>query len=228
MKVIEKEAETENIKAKIDAQKVAEVAKIHATVSVLEKKAQQKIQTVQDQILVAKQQALADAEFYKRQKLAESNSMMLTPEYIMNEVFKELRHQPKLFFGDSLLEFFNTQLLNSALFFATLNIKGFPTVIIMLIIGGGIFESIIYVLVSLIIVFEDRKLYFFLLGLIIIGQVIEAICIWKESFQSLRKKEEKYSGAACWCFGIALKLLWYSNKSALIAVILFGYQWPFL
>merc|ERR1719153_165231 len=79
-KVIEKDAETERKKAVIEAEKEAQVAKIKYEQNILEKEAMQKMETINDQMHVAKEKSKADAEFYKIQKQAESNTLLLSEE----------------------------------------------------------------------------------------------------------------------------------------------------
>lgn len=42
---------------------------------------------------VARQKALADAAFYKTERLAQANQLKFTPEYIQAETYKALRDQ---------------------------------------------------------------------------------------------------------------------------------------
>merc|ERR1719209_1054732 len=67
-KVIEKDAETARKKAVIEAEKEAQVAKIKYEQNILEKEAMQKMETINDQMHVAKEKSKTDAEFYKIQK----------------------------------------------------------------------------------------------------------------------------------------------------------------
>jgi erlin len=77
-RVIEKEAETERMRAMIAAEKQAEVSKIQSEKELTEKLAFQRVQAIEDRMYSAKQKALADAQFYKQQKLAEANQLKLT------------------------------------------------------------------------------------------------------------------------------------------------------
>ncbi|KAK7933491.1 hypothetical protein WMY93_004387 [Mugilogobius chulae] len=72
-KVVEKEAETERIKAVIEAEKVAQVAEIKFGQKVMEKETEKKISEIEDSAFLARQKAKADAEFYTAQKTAEAN-----------------------------------------------------------------------------------------------------------------------------------------------------------
>merc|ERR1712212_1172334 len=66
-KVIEKDAETERKKAVIEAEKEAHVAKIKYEQNILERESMQKIESITDQMHLAKEKSRADAEFYKIQ-----------------------------------------------------------------------------------------------------------------------------------------------------------------
>lgn len=98
-KVIEKDAETERKKAVIEAEKEAQVAKIRHEQNILEKESLQTMEAINDQVRrtlpylvlhcnamsqvhLAKEKSRADAEFYKIQKAAESNALLLTKEYL--------------------------------------------------------------------------------------------------------------------------------------------------
>jgi len=65
-KVIEKEAETERIRSKIEAQKIAEVAKINMEKEVSIKIANQKIQSIEDQMKADSMRTSTDSDFYKK------------------------------------------------------------------------------------------------------------------------------------------------------------------
>merc|ERR1719481_585191 len=81
-KVIEKDAETDRKKAIIEAEKESMVAKIKYDQNILEKESQQKIETLTDQMHLAKEKSKTDAEYYKIQKQAEANRLLLTQEYL--------------------------------------------------------------------------------------------------------------------------------------------------
>ena len=81
-RVIEKDAETERKKAVIEAEKEAQVAKIKYEQNILEKESLQKMETINDEVHLAKERSRADAEFYKIQKQAEANRLLLTKEYL--------------------------------------------------------------------------------------------------------------------------------------------------
>ncbi|MEQ2265663.1 hypothetical protein XENORESO_010752 [Xenotaenia resolanae] len=74
-KVVEKEAETERIKAVIEAEKVAQVAEIKFGQKVMEKETEKKISEIEDNAFLARQKARADADFYTALRAAEANKV---------------------------------------------------------------------------------------------------------------------------------------------------------
>ncbi|XP_077106859.1 erlin-1-like isoform X3 [Ranitomeya variabilis] len=98
-KVVEKEAETERKKAVIEAEKVAQVAKIQFQQKVMEKETEKRISEIEDSAFLAREKARADAEYYTAYKLAESNKMKLTPEYLELMKFQAISANNKIYFG---------------------------------------------------------------------------------------------------------------------------------
>jgi len=98
-KVVEKEAETERKKAVIEAEKEAHVAKIQYERMIMEKESNQKIAEIEDAIHLAREKAKSDAEFYRIQKQAEANTLLLTPEYLELQKYSSLTNNQKVFFG---------------------------------------------------------------------------------------------------------------------------------
>merc|ERR1712141_858991 len=98
-KVVEKEAETERKKAVIEAEKEAHVAKIQYERMIMEKESNQKIAEIEDSIHLAREKAKSDAEFYRVQKQAEANKLLLTPEYIEMKRIESLSNNQKVYFG---------------------------------------------------------------------------------------------------------------------------------
>uniref|UniRef100_T1IWX3 Band 7 domain-containing protein n=1 Tax=Strigamia maritima TaxID=126957 RepID=T1IWX3_STRMM len=72
-KVVEKDAETERKKAIIEAEKVAQVAKIQFDQKIMEKESLKKMSEIEDQMHLAREQQHANAEFYTKKKLADAN-----------------------------------------------------------------------------------------------------------------------------------------------------------
>merc|ERR1719516_957177 len=105
-KVIEKDAETERKKAVIEAEKEAQVAKIKYEQNILEKEAMQKMETINDQMHVAKEKSKTDAEFYKIQKVAEANRLLLTNEYLDLKKIEAMSVNNKVYFGPDIPNMF--------------------------------------------------------------------------------------------------------------------------
>jgi len=105
-KVVEKEAETERKKAVIEAEKEAYVAKIQYDRKIMEKESNQKIAEIEDSIHLARERAKSDAEFYRVQKQAEANALLLTKEYLELEKYSSLTNNQKVFFGPDIPSMF--------------------------------------------------------------------------------------------------------------------------
>uniref|UniRef100_A0A3B3WZB1 Band 7 domain-containing protein n=1 Tax=Poecilia mexicana TaxID=48701 RepID=A0A3B3WZB1_9TELE len=105
-KVVEKEAETERIKAVIEAEKVAQVAEIKFGQKVMEKETEKKISEIEDDAFLARQKAKADAEFYTALRAAEANKLKLTPEYLQLMKYKAIAANSKIYFGNDIPQMF--------------------------------------------------------------------------------------------------------------------------
>ncbi|XP_052533851.1 erlin-1 [Tympanuchus pallidicinctus] len=101
-KVVEKEAETDRKKALIEAEKTAQVARIHYQQKIMEKETEKRISEIEDAAFLAREKAKADAEYYTAQKLADSNKLKLTPEYLELMKYQAIAANSKLYFGDSI------------------------------------------------------------------------------------------------------------------------------
>ncbi|XP_044731971.1 erlin-2-like isoform X1 [Chrysoperla carnea] len=105
-KVVEKDAETERKKAIIEAEKVAQVAKIQYEQKVMEKESLQRIALIEDEMHLARQNSRTDAEFYQAQRHAEANQLLLTPEYLELRKYETLAQNSKIYFGNSIPNMF--------------------------------------------------------------------------------------------------------------------------
>eukprot|EP00455_Lapot_gusevi_P013290 TRINITY_DN16445_c0_g2_i1.p2 TRINITY_DN16445_c0_g2~~TRINITY_DN16445_c0_g2_i1.p2 ORF type:complete len:340 (-),score=91.14 TRINITY_DN16445_c0_g2_i1:1102-2121(-) len=101
-KVVEKEAETERLKATIEATKTADVSKINMDRELLVKKARQKIELIEDQMHLDRQKKRAESALYKQKRVSEANELKLSSGFIQLETFRLLESRPKVFFGKSL------------------------------------------------------------------------------------------------------------------------------
>merc|ERR1719402_1106079 len=105
-KVVEKDAETERKKAVIEAEKEAQVARIHYERKINEKESLQKMELIDDSIHLAKEKGRTDAEFYKVQKQAEANRLLLTQEYLELKRIEAMSSNNKVYFGPDIPNMF--------------------------------------------------------------------------------------------------------------------------
>eukprot|EP00794_Sanderia_malayensis_P012941 gene12941-14273_t len=105
-KVVEKEAETDRKKAVIEAEKIATVAQIQYKQKIMEKQSQQQMSQIEDNTHVAKEKALADAQFYKASKEAEANKLKLTQEYLEYLRIQAIASNNKVYYGSDIPNMF--------------------------------------------------------------------------------------------------------------------------
>ncbi|XP_060602832.1 LOW QUALITY PROTEIN: erlin-1-like [Ruditapes philippinarum] len=105
-RVIEKEAETDRKKAIIEAEKNASVAKIEWEQKVMEKESEKRMSQIEDLTHLAKEKARADANFYRVQREAEANKMILTPMYLEMLKQRALSENTKIYFGNNIPDIF--------------------------------------------------------------------------------------------------------------------------
>merc|ERR1719318_1246575 len=105
-KVIEKDAETERKKAVIEAEKESMVAKIRYEQNILEKESFATMEKITDSIHLAKEHTKTDAEFYKIQKQAEANRLLLTPEFLELKKIEAISNNNKVYFGPDIPNMF--------------------------------------------------------------------------------------------------------------------------
>ncbi|XP_064623493.1 erlin-2-B-like [Lineus longissimus] len=105
-KVVEKEAETERKKAVIEAEKAAQVSKIQWGQKIMEKESQRKISEIEDMTHLAKEKAMADAEYYKAHRVAEANKVTLTKEYLELRKYEAIAANNKIYFGADIPKMF--------------------------------------------------------------------------------------------------------------------------
>uniref|UniRef100_UPI00398F7468 erlin-2 isoform X1 n=1 Tax=Pristiophorus japonicus TaxID=55135 RepID=UPI00398F7468 len=105
-KVVEKEAETERKKALIEAEKVAQVAEIKFAQMIMEKETEKRISEIEDGAFLAREKARADADFYTAQRVAESNRLKLSPEYLQLLRYRAIAANSKIYFGKDIPKMF--------------------------------------------------------------------------------------------------------------------------
>eukprot|EP01112_Ceratiomyxa_fruticulosa_P021457 TRINITY_DN755_c0_g1_i3.p1 TRINITY_DN755_c0_g1~~TRINITY_DN755_c0_g1_i3.p1 ORF type:complete len:318 (+),score=76.70 TRINITY_DN755_c0_g1_i3:224-1177(+) len=111
-RVVQKEAETERLKATIEAEKVAEVARIQMEQQIMEMEGAQRKKKIEDETILTHEKALADAKYYKIVKEAEANQQILTKEYLQLEMIRSVSNNTKIYFGESINSIFADFLQN--------------------------------------------------------------------------------------------------------------------
>merc|ERR1719186_969969 len=97
---------TQRKKAVIEAEKEAQVAKIKYEQNILEKESMQKMETINDEMHLAKEKSKTDAEFYKIQKQAEANKLLLSKEYLELKKVEAMATNNKVYFGPDIPNMF--------------------------------------------------------------------------------------------------------------------------
>merc|ERR550519_344220 len=105
-KVIEKDAETDRKKAVIEAEKEAQVAKIKYEQNIQEKESMQKMEAINDDIHLTKEKSRADADFYKIERSATANKLLLSPEYLELKKIEAMSVNNKVYFGPDIPNMF--------------------------------------------------------------------------------------------------------------------------
>ncbi|CAF1050522.1 unnamed protein product [Adineta steineri] len=108
--VVEKEAETDRRRAIIEAEKLAQVAKIQYEQKILSKESEKKIAEIEAEMHLARERSLADANKYKSDTEAESNKVKLSPEYLQWSMYQAIAQNTKIYFGNSIPNIFTTDL----------------------------------------------------------------------------------------------------------------------
>ncbi|CAF0739198.1 unnamed protein product [Didymodactylos carnosus] len=135
-KVVEKEAETDRRRAIIEAEKVAQVAKIQFEQKIMGKESDKKIAEIEAEMHLARERSLADAAKYKGKYFfcccltismtntffyflaeceSESNKIKLTPEYLQYSKYQAIAQNSKIYFGNSIPQMFSNSILPSSI-----------------------------------------------------------------------------------------------------------------
>ena len=91
--------ETETIKAVADAERQKKVLEIDIQKEILRKEGEQKLSTLENQILKDRLKSKADVESYSKIKVADANKNLYSKEYIQLEMAKALSNNTKFFFS---------------------------------------------------------------------------------------------------------------------------------
>merc|ERR1719400_1390105 len=105
-KVIEKDAETERKKAVIEAEKEAMIFSTRWEQNIQEKESMQKMEAINDSVHLAKEKSRADAEFYKIEKSATANKLLLSKEYLELKKIEAMSVNNKVYFGPDIPNMF--------------------------------------------------------------------------------------------------------------------------
>lgn len=105
-RVVEKDAETERKRAVIEAEKSAQISKIQYEQKIMEKESLQRIEQIENKIQTDRMRSQADAEFYIGQKKAETNKLLLTPEYLELMKYEAITKNNKIYFGEKIPNIF--------------------------------------------------------------------------------------------------------------------------
>ncbi|KAK8699706.1 hypothetical protein V6N13_115789 [Hibiscus sabdariffa] len=99
-KVAEKESETQKMMAINEAEKNVTVSKILMEQKLLEKESCMKLQEMENQMFIAREKTLADADFYRAMTEAEANKSKLNREFLHLKFTEAIANNTKIFFGD--------------------------------------------------------------------------------------------------------------------------------
>merc|ERR1719400_41317 len=105
-KVIEKDAETERKKAVIEAEKEAMIFSTRWEQNIQEKESMQKMEAINDDIHLTKEKSRADADFYKIERSATANKLLLSEEYLELKKIEAMSVNNKVYFGPDIPNMF--------------------------------------------------------------------------------------------------------------------------
>jgi len=99
-KVVEKEAQTDRRRAVIEASKVLDVAKITMEKTIAEQEAQYTIAAIDNEVVLAREKAFADAAYYSAERETQSNNELLTSAFLEARRTKAMLANAQLVVGD--------------------------------------------------------------------------------------------------------------------------------
>lgn len=105
-KVVEKEAQTDRRKAIIEAEKSASVSKIQLEQKINEKESLKKMSLIEDEMFSFREKMKADVEYYTALKKAESNKLLLSPEFLELKRYESVTANAKVYFGPNIPKLF--------------------------------------------------------------------------------------------------------------------------
>jgi len=100
-------AEREALIATISAQKDANVSKINVEKEIAQKEGEMRKSTIENEMIVQREKARADAQFYFIMKEAEASKMKYTDNYLKYTLYTSLANNTKIFFGEKIPTIFS-------------------------------------------------------------------------------------------------------------------------
>ena len=104
--VLQQRQKTEKIKkeidlqlAMLDAEREKQVLAIELDKEILRTEGEKKQSALQNAIMIEREQSLADAEAYKKNKSAEANQALYSEKYVQLEMARALSNNTKFFFS---------------------------------------------------------------------------------------------------------------------------------
>lgn len=91
--------ETERMKAIADANRTKDVLEIELQKEILQKEADKNLSEIQNLIIKNSEENLANVNAYTKEKEAEANKLLYSPEYVQLELAKSMSQNTKLFFS---------------------------------------------------------------------------------------------------------------------------------
>lgn len=100
--------------AVINAEREANVTVINTRKKISEKRGELEMAQIQNEMLLSKQKAEADAAYYTMMKEAESWSAKLTEPYLRYVLFTSLANSTKIYFGEKIPTIFSEMLVGAS------------------------------------------------------------------------------------------------------------------
>lgn len=91
--------ETESIKALLDAEREKDVLEIELQKQLLKKEREKEVNDLEIQIIKSREENQADVDAYKKEKEAEANKNLYSPDYVKLEMAKALSENTKFYFS---------------------------------------------------------------------------------------------------------------------------------
>ena len=91
--------ETERMSAIADVNRTRDVLQVELEKSLLSKEMERNMSAIQNDMIKLAEENLANVEAYRKERQAEANKALYSPEYISLELAKSLTHNTKLYFS---------------------------------------------------------------------------------------------------------------------------------